>query len=384
MPKALSYFLFCVLVLFGSCKDNSEKSKIEPEAKQKFRTVLVYLAANNSLEEEAYKNMQQMEQSIGDIDGHLIVYAKLPNQRPALYEVSKKTGNKGGLIKIKDYPPYSSSDPLVMKSVIKETQELYPAESYGLILWSHATGWIPASQGGIKLKSFGDDGGHVMDITDLNNALSNNFDFIMFDACSMASVEVLYEIKDKSKYFIASPGEVISNGMPYHKITNELFSPEPQDYKIIAEKYYNHYNSLSGLNRSATISIIEAGQLHKLAAQTKTTLHSQSPLHTDFNRNYIQRMDFDRIGNPLIAFDFLDFINQNYNNSNNYQNTKSALEKTIHYKANTPLFNGFEIHKNSGLTCYIPHKDNSRDTHTFYKSLKWYKDSGFDALFDLQ
>lgn len=374
MQKILLHSIFCLLLLLSACG----KNPIEPEIKQKFRTVLVYLAANNSLELDASNNMRQMEEAIGNIDGNLIVYVKLKNGNPALYELTKKDGSSGGFKKIKDYPPYSSSDPAVMKSVIRETQELYPAESYGLILWSHATGWVPATQNGIKLRSFGDDSGHVMDITDLNNALPNNFDFIMFDACSMASAEVLYEIKDKTKYFIASPGEVVSNGMPYDKITNDLFLPGPNSYKTIAEKYFNHYNAQSGAHRSATVSIIDADQLTNLAAQTKTTLQLQAAKFTDFNRENIQRMDFDRIGNPLIAFDFLDFISQNYVNYNNIQ---IALEKAILYKAHTPFFNNIEINKNSGLTCYIPHKENAGPAHDFYKTLKWYKDSGFDSLF---
>lgn len=376
MQKILLYPLCCLIFLASACKKNS----VPPEEKEKFRTVLVYLAANNNLDDEAYTNIQQMEDAIGEVDGNLIIYTKLPNERPALYKITPKKNGQGGLEKIRDYIPHSSSDPTIMKSVIRETQELYPAKTYGLILWSHATGWVPASQGGVKLKSFGDDNGHVMDITDLNNALYNNFDFIMFDACSMASVEVLYEIKDKSKYFIASPGEVISNGMPYDKITNDLFSPGVEAYTTIAEKYYNHYNSKSGLNRSATISVIDGAQLSSLAQHTKETILSQAPLHQDFNRDNIQRMDFDRVGNPLIAFDFLDFISQNYQASN-YQNLENTLEKTVLYKMNTPFFNGFEISKNCGLTCYIPHQDNEGSTHTFYKTLKWYKESGFENLF---
>lgn len=374
MHKTLLHSLLIINFLFIACN----KGKVPPESTSKYRTVLVYLAANNSLESDAYSNMQQMEEAIGNIDGHLIVYAKLKNNAPALYEVTPKKGEQTGFKKIKDYIPHSSSDPMIMKSVIREVQELYPASTYGLVLWSHATGWIPASQGGLKLKSFGDDNGHTMDVTDLNSALPNNFDFIMFDACSMASVEVLYELKDKSKYFIASPGEVVSNGMPYNKITNDLFTPGPEGYKTIAEKYYNHYNNLSGAHRSATVSVIDATQLINLALQTKLTLQSQAPIYANYNRQHIQRMDFDRYGNPLIAFDFLDFISQNYSN---FQNTEEALNKTILFKANTSHFNGFEILKNSGLTCYIPSATNEGPAHSFYKTLKWYKESGFNTLF---
>jgi len=366
--------MFCI---FQACKD----PEIKPEDEDKFRTVLVYLAANNNLELEAYKNMDQMEEALGDVDGNLIVYAKLPGNKPSLYHIYKEEGEKTRKVKIKDYEPHDSSDPNTMKLILEDVRNLFPAKTFGLVLWSHATGWIPSSNGIIKLKSFGDDGGSQMDVKDLHAALPYTFDFIMFDACSMASVEVLYEIKEKAKYFIASPGEVIANGMPYDKIINILFSPDVNAYSLLAKKYFTHYDELSGLHRSATISVIDASKLQDLASATKHILRSQPALHPDYNRNQIQRMDFDRIGNPLIAFDFLDFMEQNYSLTTSYGNFSATLEKTVVFKANTPSFNGFTIEKNSGLTCYIPHPDNEETVHTYYRTLKWYTDSGFDNLF---
>src|SRR5690606_19473473 len=188
-------------------------------------------------------------------------------------------------------------------------------------------------------------------------------------------------IKEKAKYFIASPGEVIANGMPYDKITNDLFSPDVNAYPTLFRSYHAHYDNLSGLRRSATISVIDASKLQDLASETKQILLSQQPTHADYNREQIQRMDFDRIGNPLIAFDFLDFMEQNYSLTTSYGNFSATLEKTVVFKANTPSFNGFTIEKNSGLTCYIPHPDNEETVHTYYRTLKWYTDSGFDNLF---
>lgn len=376
MRTSLFHFIICLLCVFQACKHTD----IKPDHEDKFRTVVVYLAANNNLELEAYKNIEQMEKSLGDIDGNLIVYTKLPNKRSSLYHIHKKNGSNAGKTKIKDYEPHDSSDPATMRLVLEDVRNLFPAKTYGLVLWSHATGWIPSSNGNIKLKSFGDDGGSQMDIKDFHSALPYTFDFILFDACSMASVEVLYEIKEKAKYFIASPGEVIANGMPYDKITNDLFSSDINAYSILAKKYHSHYDNLSGLHRSATISVIDASKLQHVARETKQVLLSQQPAHADYNRDQVQRMDFDRIGNPLIAFDFLDFIEQNYNHAASFPKLKTALQEAVIYKANTPLFNGFAIDKNSGLTCYIPHPDNEKTAHAYYRTLKWYADSGFDKL----
>src|SRR5690606_35390127 len=126
-----------------------------PIHKQPFRTVLIYIAANNNLSNDAYDNIDQLENNIGEIDGNLVVYAKLPGANPALYHISKKDGKK----KIKEYTSHNSSDPNVLRQIINEVQQSYKAESYGLVLWSHATGWVPPNVGPIKLKSFGNDGG---------------------------------------------------------------------------------------------------------------------------------------------------------------------------------------------------------------------------------
>lgn len=372
--KLLYLLLLCSLLL--ACK----KHEHTPDTKKRFRTVIVYLAGNNTLAKEAYDNMEQMERDIDNIDGNLIVYARLPNENPALYQIKPRQGDQSGKIKIKTYDLHNSSDPQVMTQVIADIKELYPAQTYGLILWSHATGWIPSAHGNIKLRSFGDDAGQTMNVQNLHTALPNDWDFILFDACSMASVEVLYELKDKTKYFIASPGEVVANGMPYAEITKDLFIQGQASYTQIAKKYHAYYDKKDGLYRSATISVIDASKLGALAKASKRTLNAQAPLYADFNRQHIQRMDFDRTGNPLIAFDYLDFINQNY--IPEYFNTvRLAINEAVLFKANTPKFSGIAILKNCGLSAYIPHPDNENSVHPFYRSLKWYKDSGYDQLF---
>ena len=371
------YFVIIIFsLLLGSCKDDDPK----PEKELPFRTVLIYLAANNDLFNDAYNSIEQIEQNIEEVDGNLIVYARLPGENPALYHISNSKGKRQKQ-KIKEYSVHNSSDPTVLRQVINEVKNLYEAKTYGLILWSHATGWVPQDVGPIKLRSFGNDDGDRMDIKELNTAIpSNLFDFVMFDACSMASVEVLYEIKDKAKYFIASPGEVVSSGMPYDKMVNDLFGKDKQAYFNLARKYFEYYNSLSGYSQSATISVIEASKLSNIANLTKKTLEEQEPLFPDFNRDQIQRMDFDRFNNPLIAFDFIDFVETNYNNT--YLNLlKSAVTEAVIYQAHTAKFNGFEINKFSGLTCYIPHEENEEVVHSYYRTLKWYSESGFNTLF---
>lgn len=373
----IGLYTFAVLFCLYSCS----KEPTNPVIKKPIsRTVIAYLAANNNLTNDAYSNINQMEEAIGDLEGNLIVYATLRGANPALYKISSDKSPEIKSKKIKEYNPHNSSDPMVMKQVLQDIKNSYPAQSFGLILWSHATGWIPPDHGVIKVKSFGDDNGSSMDIKDLKHALPDDFEFILFDACSMSSIEVLYEIRDKAKYFISSPGEVIANGMPYNIITHDLFGDNIRSYQEIAQKYYDYYNSKSGLMRSATISIIDAKQLTEFAKASKQVLSTYQPTYSDFNRNEIQRMDFDRITNPLIAFDYKDFSIQNFGLINT-QHLLKQLNQTVLFKANTPFFNGYEIKNNCGISCYIPNPENEGPLHDYYRTLEWYKAGGFDRLF---
>ena len=51
-----------------------------------------------------------------------------------------------------------------------------------------------------------------MEIDDLAKGLPDDlFDFILFDACYMASVECTYELRNKAEYILASPTETMAD-----------------------------------------------------------------------------------------------------------------------------------------------------------------------------
>lgn len=338
---------------------------------------MVYMAANNSLNGDAYTNINQMESAFKDVDGKLLVYARLKNVAPAIYEISYDTGTAIGSRIVKTYAEHNSSDPLVMRSVIQDMQGLAPAESYGLILWSHATSWLPDPS--IRLKSFGDDAGETMDIISLKNALPDDLDFLVFDACSMASVEVIYQLRDKAHYILASPAEVIAVGMPYHTMLRYLYQTDlAHGLKQAAEAYYDYYNQQNGLYRSATITLVDNQKLPILAAQVGGILRLQSATWSVLERDNVQRLDFAE-GSPTAGFDLLEFYQLNFPKAD-LSGLKQALESSILFKAHTAQFNGKEIRSYSGLSMYIPHADNNW-VHPYYKTLDWYNASAANYLF---
>ena len=360
-----------VLLIAGCKKDDSPSLSSA-------RTVMVYMAANNSLNGDAYTNINQMERAFQGINGKLLVYARLKNTEPKIYEIQYDTGNDIRSRVLKCYGEHNSSDPEVMAGVIADMQQLAASRSYGLVLWSHATSWHPDPR--IRLKSFGDDGGETMDIKALKTALPDNLDFLLFDACSMASVEVLYELRDKARYIIASPAEVISVGMPYDEMLHDLYDTDLKSGLITSAKaYYDHYNGLSDAYQSATVSVIDNAKLDKLAGTVGTFLSTEAQHWSVLKRDEVQRLDFAP-DSPTAGFDLIDFYQQNFPDAD-IGAIEVALQDAVLYTAHTPNFNGQEIRAYSGLSMYIPHPDNAW-VHPYYKGLDWYTASQAVYIFN--
>ncbi|MGJ7032531.1 clostripain-related cysteine peptidase [Niabella hirudinis] len=369
--KSFLFFLWVPLVLLFSCSKND----VKPLAS---KVVMIYMSANNSLASNAFTNINQMEEGFTSINGKLIVYAKIFGQQPCLYEISHDTGPEITSRKIKIYNDHDASNPAIMKMVFNDMESLYPARSYGAILWSHATNWLPKTAT-VALRSFSDDGGSKMDVQSLKTALPDNLEYLVFDACSMASVEVMYELKDKATYILASPTEVLSVGLPYNLVEKYLFDAAPeQGLRQVAGAYYNYYRSQSGNLQSATYSLIKTSELDGLAKAAKNLFYSHPFANPGFRRSEIQRLDFDP-NSPTAGFDFMDFLNKNFDAAA-LTDIQAAMSKVVLYKVNTPNFLGKPIHAFSGLSCYIPIAANEW-AHPFYYTLGWYSAAGVDKLF---
>lgn len=364
-----------VTALNFSCKKQEDLVSKKIKAK---KMVLVYMEANNDLRYEALTSINRMEKGAKDIDGVLLVYIKTSSVRSYLLKI-KYDPDENRIVSdtVKTYTNSPSTDPQFMKDVVNDGQKEYPAETYGLILWSHATSWAPPANAMIKTKSFGRDNGQEMDIIDLKNALPNNLEFLIFDACSMGGVEVLYEFKDKAKYIIASPAETIAESFPYQNITPYLFKGSDQ-LKDIAQAYYDYYNSYTDDRQSATVALINTSELTQLAFEMKSVMLKTKVYGDRFKSENVQRLDFTA-GFPVANYDFGDFLNHNWQ-PDQLKDIYAQLNKVILYKANTSNFLGKPIKAFSGITCYIP--DLNDRNLTYYKKLQWYTASGFIIPFE--
>ncbi len=362
-----------VLVTGSSCDDDT------PVHVPK-RTVLVYMAADNNLSAFGQTNIQDMLKGATAASlnhGNLLVYFDPSNGDPQLLQI---TINKQGASEkkvIKTYPEQNSASGDVLSAVINEVIDdpRFDADSYGLLLWSHGTAWLPTNYKNM-LKSFGQDGSNFMEIPQLAQAIPDHvFDFILFDACYMGSIEVAYELRNKADYIIGSSVEIMGSGFPYDLIIEPLFR-KTADLVGVCDNFYNYYNQQSGAWQSASIAIIDMKGLPALKEATRAILQGKEAEVKAMPVNDIQALDY--LTTRRLLYDFDDFIGH-FASGSAYTTYTTALGEAIIYKKTTPNstygLNGgtsIPIRYFSGLNVYIP-REAFLSLNEWYTQLEWYK-----------
>ena len=377
MLKQLFFWIpvFFLLAACGSDDNPQPDPPVPPDVP--YRTVLVYLGVDNNFRAEARMKIDTLwNHWQGDFYGNLLVYADSGGESVLvhIYQDTNKINRKDT---VKTYPAENSADPAVLKRVLNEVKDGWPAQGYGLVVLSHATGWLPDGKL-IAPSSLIDDHGRQMELRDFAEALPYKLEFILFDACLMASAEVAYELKEKTDYIVASPAEVITHndqsvapGFIYTGMMKHLMAPVA-DLKGVAQEFYDFYKDhpYGGAWRSATVSVIQTSCLDNLAELSRELLNNRNGEElTDINK--LQTYGY---GSHSLYTDIGDYIKALH--PGRYSEYMKAVNDCMIYKAHTPGYfssgngNYNEIFHYSGLSVYIPQKKYP-SMNTAYKNLKW-------------
>ncbi len=372
----LVFITIAMSISLSSCFGNDE-----PEINDStHRTVLVYMVATNDLgtlgfDTSDINEMESAIESIGNTNCRLLIYHTAYNSEPALIEI-KNINGKAVTETLKTYTSsiYSTSIER-MSEVFSDTRSLAPADDYGLVLWSHATGWVrelstksTTANFGIDVMDFGEDRKHQMSITELSEAIpSGMFSFIYADACYMGSIEIAYQLRNKTSYYIASPTETLGTGMPYDQNIPCFFEKTPNLIQA-CKNTFNEYDTQIGDYRSVTIALTDCSKLHGMA-ELCHNIHS-TPASIEINPYELQKYND---GDPIYV-DFLQYTSLLATESQS-ATLKNLLNDAVLYKACTPTFVDVEINKEhfSGLSTYILGTSTS-ENETYYSTLDWYKD----------
>lgn len=422
MNKTISRLFLPVLMILtaammSACSDsdnNSKKNEGQDTTVTYRRSLIVYMAAQNSLGDAGAATLDSAEIVAGVTrmtstrDNVFLFIDDGSNPRIYRYYRAGKTGNVHAYEqKILTWAnDANSGDPATLRDVLSYISTNYPSDSYGLVMWSHGNGWIPSTNVQNTLphngtssatfaaadenfpSAFGVDvgpGGDMendtdslgkmgtqMDITDMADAIQQSgvhLDYILFDACLMQCVEVAYELKDVTDYIVASASSTSGYGGYYVNLLPQALMVYPaNDYNVtlIASQYY--YDAVQNTNTDAitgqslrteygncgvAISVIKTSELENLASATGTYLPRYITNRHEANVQNAQAYSTTDL------FDMPDFYDMGSAmdlllSSDDYESWLQQAEKCIifHHVSNT-----YTIGAYNGRELYVPLTD---------------------------
>lgn len=381
MKKYTLLFLMVIGVVFSGC--SKEDDVPGPEQGEIKRTILMYVIADTNISSSLKRGIDYFHQSLTPAtiaNNRLVVYWDGPaiggrSNLPELFELTFDRNGERAEKKIMTYDqPVNSADADVFKTVLDKVMELYPSEDYGLIMSSHATGWLPATIS--YSRSIGDDNGQKMEIPDFANVIPDNtFNFMLFDVCHMACVEVAYELRNKTKYIVASPAETLVEGYPYHLMGTQLFKPEV-DWKNVIDTYYDYYTAKSDVVlHSVAQSLIKTEKLGALASFSQNILEGNwETIKADPSyRQNTQYLDYFTAAGHHFIYDMGDFVERVQPAA--YPDFTDLMAEVVPYYRHTDRitcnYATIQVNRYSGLGIYIP---TTRYTamNTYYQTYNWY------------
>lgn len=226
-------------------------------------------------------------------DGRFLALIQ-PEERTALaLEIRYDAATKAAKVDtLRRYSDIVTTDRTTITRLLNEMAGLAPAERYGLIMGSHGSAWIPAQyqylapgvtpppaedywikNGELVTRWFGSNGGVRTDITTLAASLQNadiRFEYLIFDACFMSSIETLYDLRDCTNFIVGSPAEIMGYGFPYDRITPPLFANGGTSYDLPSvcrnfyEFYLNDWKIYPGNAQSGCIALTVCSELEGL------------------------------------------------------------------------------------------------------------------------
>ncbi len=368
--KALFYLLLSALYLSLVSCDNLFDNLIQAPS----RVLLVYMGGDNNLSGENVRKIEALRLACRRPGERVLIYSDERGRPPRLLEITPAGNGEGVVRQVRAYAESNSASAMVLAEVLETVRCDYPASSYGMIVFSHASGWLP--EGRLLNPTFGKqrsviiDGLHEMELVDFAAAIPDGmFNFIVFETCFMGGVETMYELRHKAAYIVASSTEMLSPGLlpVYGDIFPLLFQPEA-DLQGVAQRYFAYYNAREGDDRSATIAVVRTDGLDELAEAAATALTET------MTGDVGDIQHFDRYAYRLF-FDFGDAYARVLDKEA-FGRLQRQLDHCILYKAATPSFipgqGGFTITHFSGLSTYIEQPE-FPSLNEQYRRLAWYQ-----------
>lgn len=412
MKKIL--FLLLSVFVFTACSDEIPEEKIPVKSG---RTILSYLISNNSsgnLDRNLKQNLVDMYSGLAETTDSctlLVYYRPYENDadglegptilkynsdgngningRPSLTGGDLNAGRviqeSDGISCFKEEQNHISTSPETMKRILGLMVNMSPSQSYGLVFGSHGTSWMPGNT--VKGRSFGDDDGYNINIPEMSDVLEEVFsgkqlDFILFDACMMATAEVCYEFKDVTDYLIGAVVETHVYGHPYDKVLPKLYQKDVP-YDEVCDDYIVYSRQLGAWG---TCAAVDCSKMDDLAEWVGANLEVYSDKFASLDKDAIQQYGVSSF--KYFSFDIVDYF-KNLNDGNTPEGLENVINKVVVakdalYGVQYPIVGNslytIDEDRFCGIGMYLPNLVTKSSWNSYYKTLSWYKAVGWDRF----
>lgn len=310
--------IFAIAVFCSCSKDDDAKAH---------RTVLAYMLCDG-LDSYIDKDIAEMVEASYSLSAkdNMLVLVEYSNGDRQLMKISQ--GKKEIVTKYAD--DFECSNPNNMQQIFSYVSSTYPADTYGLIIGTHADGWfvksdtIPYKRTKNAIgKTIGNS--RPININTFATLLQSqpHYDFILFDCCNMQCIEVAWQLRKYADYIIASPAEIPNSGAPYKTVLPLLFNSTPS---AATDEYWDYYSQQKD---SVPISMIKTSELENLASLTAEKL---STFMWQFVKPDVPDMNgvvfYNIINGQPIMYDMNNFMFK-YLNDADYKQWRAQFDKTI-------------------------------------------------------
>ncbi len=400
MGRVRFILLSFLLVLLGSCeRDGSDVTlHVGPYGEPTRKVLLLYEAGFNSLSGEIATNIAHLKRGYlpekGQDNDVVLVFSHLQAPRggfstetsPSIVQLYSEHGEPCADT-LRVWPAGTPiANAAVMTDVFNWVHEQFPAAGYGAILSSHATGWLPEGyytnpkkyegrdrsnsvSWSPRLKTFGQEylkqgtETQEMELKDLAAAIPYKLDYILFDACLMATVEVAWALRGVCRYLAASPCEIPAAGFNYRTIVGHLLQSGEPDLEAVCRDYYAAYENDSVYG--AAITMVDCSRLDPLATACRTLFDRYRSGIRNLAGENVQV--YDRVLSSkgyYVFFDLKDMLREAGATEGDLALLQSALDEAIVYEAHTNRFLDVKLQRCCGLSTYLPaYPDYKRDIY---------------------
>lgn len=333
--------LICLLLL-ATVLSACEKAHTPPQPQGTApQTVLMYLPWSGNLYQNFLNNIEDAKQAVkGNILGssRLLVFLQPSAREGRLTELYCDRGDCRERL-LKTYSEIDVTQPATIARILRDVQDLAPAEHYGMTVGSHGMAWIPDERGRVAILTtpgteqaaaprekeyweYAPDGSPVtrwfgssesFPRTDTEQfaagieASGIHFDFILFDVCFMSSIEVAYDLRTVTDCLIGSPFEIISYGFPYATVMPRIFSSGGTvcDLEGVCRSFYEFYTQYREPYNCGAVAVTVCSELPRLAEIVRR-INAACPVYTPDPAHPLQRCEY--IYTPTRFYDLGDYI----------------------------------------------------------------------------